>query len=172
MCQVRITLALHADPLLWICIKRDRKSISAVIERWTDKQNIRERLAHLLPRPGPGHQLLYTIPPRTNTPRFPEQLLRETSYDATKQDIQFTFAYYPPARCSFCGEFGTQLPQKTCIWCLASPTYHHPECCPTVNVEIRNKLRKKQQEKGQGIEDNLVYRNAPPKRLRTSENSQ
>ena len=75
----------------------------------------------------------------------------------------------PPARCSFCGEVWTRPLQKTCIWCFASPTLHHPECCPTVNVEIRNKLRKKQQESDHVTEDNrLACNNIPPKRARTS----
>ena len=170
MCQVRITLALYADPLLWVCMKRDRKAISAVISRWANAQNIRERLAHLIPRPGPRYQLLYTVPPM-NIPKFPGQLSRETGYDVKKQDIHFTFAYFPPARCSFCGEFGTQLPQVICNWCQASPTYHHHECCPYVNLEIREKLRRKHQEVEQDTEDSAVYSNVPPKRPWTSGSS-
>ena len=160
VCQLQITFAHYTEPLLWVCIKRDRKTISAVIGRWANAQSIKERLALLIPCPDPTYQLLYTVPPM-NIPKFPRQLSREMSYDV-KGDIHFTFAYFPPARCSFCGEFGTKLLQFICVWCQVSPTYHHTECCTHVNMEIREKLRRKHREIDPDLEEYEEITNRPP----------
>ena len=161
-CQLRITFASHSTPLLWICTKRDRKTICAVINRWSESRNIKEQLARLTPPPSTEHQLLYTVPPK-NIPQFPSQLAKEISYDTKKQDIHIIFAYYPPFRCSFCGEVGPQLPQIICNWCQTSPTFHHHHCCPHVNLEIREKLLKKRQRQEDDLEDDPMYANVPPR---------